>query len=62
VVLKKRLAFVRSSSVGGDVADADVGVVDADVDVVDADVDVVDADVDVVVWISKACLLRWTKA
>lgn len=48
MVLKKRLAFVRSSSVGGDVADADVGVVDADVDVV--------------VWISKACLLRWTKA
>jgi hypothetical protein len=46
VVLKMRLVFVRSSSVGDGVADADAGVVD----------------VDVVVWISRACSLRWTKA
>ena len=31
MVPKKRLVFVRSSSVGGGVADVDAGVVDADV-------------------------------
>lgn len=50
MVPRKRLVFVRSSSVGGGVADVDAGVVD---------VDVVG---DVVVWISRACSLRWTKA
>jgi hypothetical protein len=46
VVLKKRPVFVRSSSVGDGVADADAAGVD----------------VDVAVWILRACSLRWTKA
>ena len=51
MVPKKRLVFVRSSSVGGGVADVDAGVVDVDV-----------VGGVVVVWISRACSLRWTKA
>jgi hypothetical protein len=48
VVLRKRLVFVRSSSVGGG------GGVVAGGGAVDVAA--------VVVWISRACSLRWTKA